>query len=175
MIKKVLFILVVLVFVLVGIKLKHSPNKPLFVGFGITFKADEPSTEQILSIPNNIAIPINYDITLLQKAKQHKLTNITITSYNNTEKQTDNTPNIMASNRIVYEGAVAVSRDIKHKYKIHYGDLIYVPVLDKYFVIEDLMNRKFNNRIDIFSFDEQASRGIFFTEQDIIVFRFDRD
>lgn len=175
MIKKVLFILAVLIFVSVGIKLKHSPNEPLFVGFGITFKADEPTKEEILAEPNTILLSVNYDLALLQKAEQINLTGITITSYNNTKAQTDSTPNIMASNRVVYEGAVAVSRDIKKKYKLHYGDILYIPVLDKYFVIEDLMNKRFSNRIDIFTYDEKQSRSLFYTEQEIKVFRFDRD
>ena len=173
--KKILFILAVILFIAVGIKLKHGTNEPFFVGFGVTFKADEPTKEEILTKPNTLPLSINYDINLLQKAEQFTLTGITITSYNNKANQTDSTPNIMASNRVVYEGAVAISRDIKKNYKLHYGDILYIPVLDKYFVIEDLMNKKYNNRIDIFSYDENQSRRLFYTEQEIKVFRFDRD
>lgn len=172
MTKKILFILAVISFIVVGIKLKHGISEPIFVGVGVTFKAEEPKEQ----IPEpNITIPTKYDMALLNQAEQITLAGITITSYNNKVNQTDSTPNIMASNRVVYEGSVAVSRDIKKKYKLYYGDILYIPVLDKYFVIEDLMNKRFSNRIDIFTYDEKQSRSLFYTEQEIKVFRFDRD
>lgn len=102
------------------------------------------------------------------------INNITITSYNNESKQTDNSPNIMASNRLVYEGAVAISRDLKTKYKLKWGDLIYIDTLQRYFVIEDLMNERFKNRIDIFSFNKDWSLRLHLKSQRITIYKIKR-
>ena len=109
---------------------------------------------------------VNYEEINLDK--------ITITSYNNEVKQTDNTPNIMASNRLVYEGAVAISRDLKTKYNLKWGDLIYIDTLQRYFVIEDLMNERFKNRIDIFSFDKEWSLRLHLKSQRITIYKIKR-
>lgn len=109
---------------------------------------------------------VNYEEINLDK--------ITITSYNNEPKQTDNSPNIMASNRLVYEGAVAISRDLKTKYNLKWGDLIYIDTLQRYFVIEDLMNERFKNRIDIFSFNKDWSLRLHLKSQRITIYKIKR-
>ena len=109
---------------------------------------------------------VNYEEINLDK--------ITITSYNNEAKQTDNSPNIMASNRLVYEGAVAISRDLKTKYNLKWGDLIYIDTLQRYFVIEDLMNERFKNRIDIFSFNKDWSLRLHLKSQRITIYKIKR-
>jgi len=109
---------------------------------------------------------VNYEEINLDK--------IIITSYNNESKQTDNSPNIMASNRLVYEGAVAISRDLKTKYNLKWGDLIYIDTLQRYFVIEDLMNERFKNRIDIFSFNKDWSLRLHLKSQRITIYKIKR-
>lgn len=109
---------------------------------------------------------VNYEEINLDK--------ITITSYNNEPKQTDNSPNIMASNRLVYEGAVAISRDLKTKYNLKWGDLIYIDTLQRYFVIEDLMNERFKNRIDIFSFNKDWSLRLHLKSQRVTIYKIKR-
>lgn len=99
---------------------------------------------------------------------------VKITSYNNLASQTDDSPNIMASNRLVYEGAVAISRDLKSRYGIRYGDLIYIERFNKYYIIEDLMNKRFKNTIDIFKFKRSESLKINFKDQKVIIYKIKR-
>ena len=56
-----------------------------------------------------------------------------------------------ASGRFVYEGQVALSRDLFKK-GIKYGDKVEIEGLGE-FVVEDKMNSRFKDSIDIFSFD----------------------
>lgn len=85
---------------------------------------------------------------------------ITVTSYNNIENQTDDTPNVTATSRPVREGMVAVSRDFLAKGWARYGDLVYIDCFDKWFVVEDTMNQRFEKRMDVFLFDKQESLKI---------------
>lgn len=91
---------------------------------------------------------------------RHTLKDITVTSYNNHSSQTDTTPNITATNRPVREGIVAVSPDLLKKGTAHYGDLLYISCFDKWYLIEDTMNSRFERRVDVFLFDKQESLKI---------------
>ena len=116
---------------------------------------------------------IRYDIALLKNESEIiNLDNITITSYNNEAEQTDSSPHIMASNRMVYEGAVAISRDLRKKYNLKWGDI--VEVFNDYYVIEDLMNDKYKNRIDIFSFSKEKSKSIHYKHQKVKIYKINR-
>lgn len=133
--------------------------------------------EQIVNLINivssDIKIESKYDFTNIQYEKI-ELNKISITSYNNESNQTDDSPNIMASNRLVYEGAIAISRDLKTKYQLQWGDIIYIETLKRYFVIEDLMGERFKNRLDIFSFDKKWSLNIHLKNQNIIIYKIKR-
>lgn len=85
---------------------------------------------------------------------------ITVTSYNNIENQTDDTPNVTSTSRPVREGMVAVSRDFLNKGWVRYGDLVYIDCFDKWFIVEDTMNQRFEKRMDVFLFDKQESLKI---------------
>ena len=124
-------------------------------------------------IPQGTSINIAYNLEGV-KYEKIPLNKVVITSYNNHANQTDSTPNIMASNRLVYEGAVAISRDLKTKYNLKWGDLIYIDTLQRYFVIEDLMNERFKNRIDIFSFDKEWSLRLHLKSQRITIYKIER-
>lgn len=125
----------------------------------------------VLNQDTSFIVSYNLDNADFEKIE---LNNISITSYNNEPKQTDSTPNIMASNRLVYEGAVAISPDLKSKYKLKYGDLIYIHTLQRYYVIEDLMNKRFKNRIDIFSFDKKWSLNLHLKNQKVVIYKINR-
>lgn len=60
------------------------------------------------------------------------------TSYNPVEGQTDSTPNIMASGKKVYDGAIATGDR-----SIPFGTKVYVPELDRVFIVEDRMNKRY--------------------------------
>lgn len=85
---------------------------------------------------------------------------VIITSYNNDPAQTDDSPNVTATNRGVREGIVAVSYDFINKGLIHYGDLLYIDCFSKWYLVEDTMNKRFTKRVDIFLFDKEKSNKI---------------
>ena len=85
---------------------------------------------------------------------------VIITSYNNDPTQTDDSPNVTATNRRVREGIVAVSYDFINKGLIHYGDLLYINCFNKWYLVEDTMNKRFTKRVDIFLFDKEKSNKI---------------
>ena len=107
------------------------------------------------------------------KGVRFKLQNVDITGYNNVLRQTDSTPDITASQRLRYEGMIAISRDFQKKYHVRFGDYIYIEKLDSWFVVEDVLNKRFSKRIDVFTFDEKRAREIT-TVSNIIVFKIDR-
>ena len=114
---------------------KTLQNILLFVFFMVCiYNILKPVEKRIIQRFNNSYERI-YVRFSLQETKRIDISNITITSYNNEIQQCDDTPNIMASNRLVYEGAAAISRDLKKKYNIKYGDLVYIKVFDSFFVI----------------------------------------
>ncbi len=67
-----------------------------------------------------------------------------VTAYSSTPDQTDNTPFIMASGKYVYDGAVATNF-------LPLGTKVRFPEIfgDKVFTVEDRMNKRFQDRIDI--------------------------
>lgn len=90
-----------------------------------------------------------------------KLDNLMCSYYTNIPEETDSTPNIMASGRVVYNGAIALSRDLIKKHKLNFGDL--VKVRGRYYVLEDTMNPKMKNWVDIFTFSKSnTTRNISF-------------
>lgn len=106
---------------------------------------------------NIIYVESKYDLSKAEYSER-VIRDVAVTSYNNDINQTDDTPNVTASNRPVREGMVAVSRDFLSYVK--YGDLIYVDCFDRWFIVDDTMNKRFTKRIDIFLFDRKESLKI---------------
>lgn len=122
---------------------------------------DKQPKEIIVEIPESlvVTVPQKYNLTNTEYVKR-VLNNIQITSYNNHANQTDDTPNITATNRPVRENMVAASPDLLNKGIIHYGDLVYIDCTKQWYVVEDTMNRRFERRLDIFLFDKNESLKI---------------
>jgi 3D (Asp-Asp-Asp) domain-containing protein len=74
---------------------------------------------------------------------------VTVTSYSQAE-------NLTASLKSVRTGTVAVSRDL-HDKGWTFGKKIYLKGLGV-FVINDLMNKRFTNRIDVFNWKEEDAK-----------------
>ncbi len=78
---------------------------------------------------------------------------VSITSYQLTKKQTDKNPKESASGKNLtgHPNACAISRDLKVLFE--FGDTIKLVYdgIEKNFIVEDIMNKRFNNRIDILS------------------------
>jgi 3D (Asp-Asp-Asp) domain-containing protein len=80
----------------------------------------------------------------------------TATSYSNRVCETDSTPNITASNDLVADFTLAVSRDL-YEQGWTFGKLVYIEELGEFVRIQDLMNKRFCRRVDVFNADtEQA-------------------
>lgn len=133
-------------------------------------------------IPSNlIVITSTIDLNELNYEKIN-LHGIRVTAYNNDRNQTDSTPNTMASNRIVYKGAVAISSDIRKKYNLRFGDIVYLPYMDTYFIFEDGMangnkknERVIKNTIDIFMYDRKTAKNFRLLNQEVVIYKFPRN
>ena len=99
----------------------------------------------------------NAAISLLSKfvAENHKRINtykvkrtLTVTAYSPERNQTDDTPNITATNNRVRPGIVAVSRDLFDKGWV-FGKKVYIKGMG-IFTIDDLMHQRKRNQVDIF-------------------------
>ncbi len=76
---------------------------------------------------------------------------VQITSYQLDSSQTDDTPLESASGKDLtnHPNACAISRDLKKMYR--YGDsiLLHFNGRRKYYVVEDIMNKRYTRRVDI--------------------------
>ena len=97
------------------------------------------------------------EVRILQKAMSAPpVRNVTVTAYNPTPEQCDDDPLIAASMRKVRLGTVAVSRDLFDQGWV-FGRKIRIEGIG-IFEINDLMNKRFTQRIDIFMWDEDRAR-----------------
>ena len=121
----------------------------------------KPKVEYITQKQQDNIITINNTFNLINAEYTERVfKDIVITSYNNESSQTDDSPNVTATNRGVREGIVAVSYDFINKGQIHYGDLLYIDCFNKWYLVEDMMNKRFTKRVDIFLFDKEKSNKI---------------
>ncbi|WP_147819750.1 3D domain-containing protein [Salidesulfovibrio onnuriiensis] len=95
---------------------------------------------------------------LLQKAvnANSQVLKVTVTAYNPVAEQCDSDPLIAASMRKVREGTVAVSRDLFDQGWV-FGKKVRIEGLG-IFEINDLMNKRFTKRVDVFMWDEGRAR-----------------
>jgi len=97
------------------------------------------------------------EVRLLQKAMSAPpVRKVTVTAYNPTTSQCDEDPLIAASMRKVRAGTIAVSRDLFDQGWV-FGRKVRIEGYGIY-EINDLMNKRFNQRIDIFMWDEGQAR-----------------
>jgi 3D (Asp-Asp-Asp) domain-containing protein len=73
---------------------------------------------------------------------------VEVTAYNPTECQTDSTPYLTASNKIVRPGIVALSRDLEEDFGFTFGDTVILDGIGS-FIFEDRMNARWRRRVDI--------------------------
>lgn len=90
---------------------------------------------------------------------------VVATGYSSTVIETDDTPFITAHNTATREGILALSRDLLEIYTpgapFRFGDRVHVSGLGE-FIVEDSMNKRYTNRIDIWfpSREEAFSFGV---------------
>ncbi len=86
------------------------------------------------------------------RSNDNVMVKVVATGYSSSIYETDSTPFITASNTRTRDGILALSRDLLRRYTpgapFHFGDRVHVTGLGE-FVVEDSMNQRWNNRIDI--------------------------
>jgi len=102
--------------------------------------------------PTELTIPVRYKIDITDVIIMKE--NVLVTCYSNRSQETDNTPNITATGRLVYSGSCAVSQDLFRK-TIHPGDLIYIVKLNKWFIVEDTTHARHQKLVDVFYFKDE--------------------
>lgn len=81
------------------------------------------------------------------------------TGYSSTPDQTDDTPFITASGTYVRDGIIAANFQINGK-RVPFGTLVRIPEIygEKVFVVEDRMNARYRNNIDIWFPERNIAR-----------------
>jgi 3D (Asp-Asp-Asp) domain-containing protein len=102
--------------------------------------------------PIELVIPVRYKIDITDVIIMKE--NVLVTCYSNRPQETDHTPNITATGRLVYSGSCAVSQDLFKK-TIHPGDLIYIVKLNKWFIVEDTTHARHQKLVDVFYFKDE--------------------
>ncbi len=133
--------------------------------FNLDFVNQKP---EIVSIKReeNKEIFIDKDV-ILGRASPLVFKNIgkvKVTAYSSTKDQTDDTPFIMASGKYVYVGAIA-SNFLPLGTKVKFPELFG----DKVFVVEDRMNKRFNDRIDIWMPSKTEARNFGLKKVEVLV------
>jgi len=95
---------------------------------------------------------------------------ITVTKYNPEPNQTDSTPFIMASNKTVYVGAIALSKDLEEKYGFKFGDKVFLEKLGTY-VFQDRMHERWTKKADIFSFSREEALKFGLVKTNLIIIK----
>ncbi|MFN5936955.1 MAG: hypothetical protein ACK43L_02780 [Sphingobacteriales bacterium] len=92
----------------------------------------------------------------IKELKRTTIGTVTVTMYHPVPKQTDSSPYITASGFRLdkknpkKDRIIAISRDLKEK--LNFGDTVILEGIGKWdgeYVVHDVMNKRFKNRIDI--------------------------
>lgn len=94
---------------------------------------------------------------------QPKTLTVTITAYRPIPDQTDNTPNWTSVDSPAIMGICAVSRDLLNDGRVRYGDLIEIPGVGVYKVM-DIMNIRHKNWVDILVYNHTQEKLIGFRQ-----------
>lgn len=90
--------------------------------------------------------------TSAKTVKQKKVLTVEASGYSSTPDQTDDSPFITAKGTYVRDGIIAANM-------LPFGTLIRIPSVfgDKVFVVEDRMNKRYQNHIDVWFPDRQSA------------------
>lgn len=89
---------------------------------------------------------------------------VTLTAYSSTPDQTDDTPFIAATGKRVYDGMIAANF-------LPFGTKVQIPKLfgEKIFTVDDRMNRRYQNRVDIWFPDRTSALKFGIQEAEIVI------
>lgn len=91
---------------------------------------------------------VQYMPVIKDRIESHKWTLVKVTAYRPIKSQTDSTPDFTAVNTPAIMGVCAVSQDLLKDGVFKYGDIVLVPGLGVYAVM-DTMNARHKKSIDI--------------------------
>jgi len=104
--------------------------------------------------------------------RQFEVVEVEVTAYSPSKIQTDSNPWETASQRIIKPseldeiGIIAVSRDLIEEYDLKWGDTIWLG-----FTVEDTMNKRIENTIDLFLRNQELARKFGRQQRTIIIER----
>jgi 3D (Asp-Asp-Asp) domain-containing protein len=124
-----------------------------------------------VSKPLVVDIALHYELSLQDGLEAVILKNVSVTPYTNRVEETDDMPNETATGRMVAEGTLAISQDL-FNHTVFPGDIAYVVVMNKCFIVEDTMNVKYTNSADVFFYKRRLSNLPFSNiKSDIVILR----
>ena len=131
-------------------------NLVLIVSFTIMLTlATDASTLQAKVIQLEASIDVlTEELSLVRNSRVRK---VTITAYSPREGECDEDPFITASMEPVRHGGIAVSRDLFNQ-GWTFGKRVYIPGYGVY-RINDLMNVRWSERIDMFFFSTEEAKA----------------
>ena len=98
--------------------------------------------------------------------ENYKSYNLEVTAYSPSVDECDSTPFIAASGESVDDYTIAVSQNMR-KNGWDFGKFAYIPDHDKFYKINDVMNKRYTKRVDIFMWEKEAAKGFGFCDLDI--------
>jgi 3D (Asp-Asp-Asp) domain-containing protein len=161
----------------------NNPNKKVNIAEQIKQKrSDSRNKETRNRIPIEEEMDIEIHVRLHYDTKYGgfqvtTIPDVRVTAYNNLPNQTNDQPNIGASNRKVFEGSIALSRDILRDYNVRYGDVACISENGQCYIVEDTMNKRYDTknspamgrRADIFMYDYEEALRVNFKTNIIII------
>lgn len=146
---------------------KNSGNYAVAAGLIINIASANILPAAISAEPGEPSLSEAVSATSLTNRAAADLTKkmtVTLTAYSSTPDQTDDTPFIAASGKHVYDGMVAANF-------LPFGAKIQIPKLfgDKIFTVDDRMNRRYQDRLDIWFPDRISALKFGIKQAEIIV------
>lgn len=151
LVSKKLIWLLIFVLLIIGslaytIFMAYSEHKTLV-------KAVDNMGTQIQSLDTSVnEVLVNY-----KRITESSVKTLTVTAYTPNKKETDNDPYVNASMQKVRPGTVAVSRDLFDAGWV-FGKKVYIEGQGIH-EIADLMNNRYDSRMDVFMWDKQKAKA----------------
>jgi len=140
-------------------KLMQNIKKQLLKGLNYTLALGIAANFGSLALPEMpsiLAEPAFFESVATTSLEAHSATTraleVTLTGYSSTPDQTDDTPFIAASGKHVYDGMIAANF-------LPFGTKVQIPEHfgDKIFVVDDRMNRRYSDRVDVWFPDRNSA------------------
>ena len=139
-------VIIAFIFIMIGLTIGEMEIKPWIE---IAPNKQNEASEQDLEKRRVVYQENTYGAIISHYEESAVIIEAEVTAYNNTEEQTDSTPNIMASGATVYEGAIACPRWISLGTPVEIDGILYI--------CEDRTSEKIDGIFDIFMFSKEEA------------------